>query len=365
MIMDQMEQLQSAAMSLLEKAKDAPISDLASALEKAAGVQRLCSDLEKSKAELRRLALEERKLQHENETALVQQRSDRIRDYVSLLTPLISILALAATISLQTWQFTRSEKDRADEALDAQWGEAVKAISQSSKVPPGIIALSPFLNSPKYADRAKAAVVQLLANSTDPTFFSALYGNAFVPIAWDSLDHIISLDRALRTKAEPLWTKTYNQRRDLNDTARLTTEEKDIYDYTELAIPVISTQISSLLKRPRPAGLSVDLSAASLQGCDFSGADLTSVNIARAHFAWADLKGANLDKISQFEGAYFYHVAWWEAAKISPELLAYLEKDDSSSYKPGVKYGLSSASAVLVEPQAYAAALARLKAQTR
>ncbi|MBZ5555560.1 MAG: hypothetical protein LAO21_22870 [Acidobacteriia bacterium] len=52
--MDQMEQLRAAASSLLNKAQDASVPELASAVEKATGVLRLSSDMEKAQAELRK-----------------------------------------------------------------------------------------------------------------------------------------------------------------------------------------------------------------------------------------------------------------------------------------------------------------------
>jgi len=86
---DQVEQLQRAATSLLEKAQQsATVSDLAVAVDKATGVLRLCSELEASRAQARKVALEERKLQHENDTASTRGRFERIKEYVSLSTQL-------------------------------------------------------------------------------------------------------------------------------------------------------------------------------------------------------------------------------------------------------------------------------------
>jgi hypothetical protein len=181
--MDQMKQLRAAASSLLNKAQDSTVSDLASAVEKATGVLRLSSELEKSEAELRKLTLEERKLQYENDTASKRERSERLKEYVALLAPFITIVTLTATLIVQNWQFIRSEKAKSDVAIEAQWEEAVKTILQSSKLLAGIIALHPFLSSPTYGDRARLTAVQLLANNTGVVFFDDLFGAAFVPVA--------------------------------------------------------------------------------------------------------------------------------------------------------------------------------------
>jgi hypothetical protein len=132
---DQMEQLRAAASLLLNKAQDATVSELASAVEKATGVLRLSSELETSPG---------------------RERSERRKEYAALLVPVITIISLAATLLVQSWQFSRSEKDKSDEALDARWEDAVKTISQSSKLPPAAIALYPFLSSPRAVDRERA-----------------------------------------------------------------------------------------------------------------------------------------------------------------------------------------------------------------
>ncbi|MGB7624773.1 MAG: hypothetical protein WBN92_20695, partial [Terriglobia bacterium] len=284
--MDQLEQLRAAASSLLNKAQEASVSELASAVEKATGVLRLSSDLEKAQAELRKVALEEQKLQHENETASKRERSERLREYVSILTPVVTIVILAATLIAQNWQFMRSEKDKTEAALDAQWEQTVKTISETSKLPPGIIALHPFLNSPKYGDRAKLTAVQLLANSTDPVFFNDLFGAAFVPVDWSNLDFVLKLDRALSTKGTPLLNKSWDPKTQTNDLQRLSPQEGSLLEYFASVAPKISAQVGSVLKTPRPNGSTVDLSATYFKGADWRGVDLSGDNIENMWLVW-------------------------------------------------------------------------------
>jgi hypothetical protein len=105
-ISDQMKQVRAAASSLLDKAEEgSSVTDLAAAVEKAAGALKLAADMEKTRSELAKLANETAKLQHENETAVTLARSGRMRDYVALLTPLVTIVILAATLVAQNWQF--------------------------------------------------------------------------------------------------------------------------------------------------------------------------------------------------------------------------------------------------------------------
>jgi Pentapeptide repeats (8 copies) len=358
--MDQMDELRSAVKILLEKAQNAPVSDLASAVEKVTGVLRLSADLEKSQAELRKLTLEESKIRHEIDSAPKRERSESLKEYVSLLAPIVTILTLAATLIVQGWQFSQSEKDKREAAEDAQWADAVKTISQNSKLAPTVIAINPFLKSPRYRDPAKAYAVQILANSSDEILFADLFGAAFVPASWNTLDQVLRLDRALRTRQQPLDTKTYIAEKDTNDFEKLTVEEKNAANYDLDALTTICTQIDSVLKSPRPKGVSLDLSGTYLYNCDWGGVDLSGANLDGAGMIYVDVKGASLANITQFSGAYIFHVAWWEAENVSPALLQFLEENPDSKYKEGAKYGPRYQTFTPVE---YATAVRRIEHQ--
>jgi uncharacterized protein YjbI with pentapeptide repeats len=357
--MDQLQQLNAAAASLLEKAQNGSVAELASAVEKATGVLKLASDLEKSRAELRKLALEENKLQYENNTASKRERSERLKEYVSLMTPIVTIVTLAATLVWQSWQFVQSEKDKREAAEDAQWADAVKMISQASKLNPGVVALSPFLKSTKYRDSARDTAVQLLANSTDNIFFDDLFGATFVPATWSNFPYLMKLDRAIRTRAEPVWNKAWDEKAQSSDRQKLDDpQEKAIFDYVDYAQSKLSAQVGALLKTPRPDQSGLDLSATSFRGCNWEDVNLEGAKIEGMSLQYADVKGANLNKITQFEGLILYRTAWWEAEHIEPELLTHLEKNEK--YDPDAGYGPRQSK---VPRAQYNAALARLRRQ--
>jgi hypothetical protein len=325
---DEMDALKAAANSLLKKAQGGTVPDLASAVEKATGVFRLSADLEKSKAEVGKLALEESKLQYEIDTAPKRERSERIEEYVTLITPVVTIMTLAATLLVQGMQFSQSEKDKREATEDAQWDSALKLIAQSGKVSPTVIALNPFLNSPKYRGLARETAIQLLANSSDPVFFTDLFSAAFVPIGWSDLNQVAMLDRALAARANPLYIKIYDEKRDVEDLTKLTPEEKEAYQYVTDIIPKVSAQVASVLKAPRTSNSGLDLSATRFKSADWGGVDLSGANRLRGYGSdgtrcglrarRVDLKGANLETtffraqhpvVRQFEGAIFPHVA--------------------------------------------------------
>jgi Pentapeptide repeats (8 copies) len=316
--------------------------------------------MEKTRSELVKLTTEISKLQHENETAVRRAGSERMRDYVALLTPLVTIIVLAATLVAQNWQFLRSERDKREEAMDAQWQDAVKTISASGALSPGVIALQPFLRSTKYGDQAREAAVNLLANSSNPSFFSSLFGTALAPVTWSNLDRVVRLDRALVARANPLWAKTANVEKETVDTTRLSPEELDIYRYVDGALPVISSQVGSVLKTPRPDGVPADLSGTLFRSSDWQGIDLSGVNLENAELTWTSLQNAEMAGLTRFSGAILYRTAWWEAKSINRPLLEYLMV--RSPFKPGAAYGPRN---VVIQQPDYDKAIQRLTKQLK
>jgi hypothetical protein len=358
--MGQLQELETSASSLLDKAKNSSVSELAAAVEKATGVLRLSSDIKKTEAELQNLELERKKLERENATVLWQEKSERRKEVIAFLTATIPIIALAATVFLQAWQFTRSEQDKAEAFLDAQWGDTVKKISEKSNLSPTVVLLNPFLKSTKYHTQAQELAIQLLVVGTDKQTFDDIFEAAFVPASWKDLEAIIRLDRALEARGQPIASKSWDSQKQDNILDKLTDPEKQTYDYIYGVIPPVSVQIASLLRSQRPPNVSLNLSATRISDCDLGGADLSSANITKTIFSRVKLKGVNLDKITEFAGAGFYQVAWWEADGISPELLAYLENDPDAKYDTHRQYGPAYEA---VAPQVYATAIARLKAK--
>jgi hypothetical protein len=356
--MDSLEEIQKAVAKLLENAQNESSSELGSAVEKASAAIRLSADLEKSRAEVKKLELEQSKLRSDIDSSPRHERSENIREYVTLLSPIISVVTLAATLLVQGWQFSQSEKDKREATEDSQWEETVKTISQDNKLAPTVIALNPFLKSPRYGDLAKATAVQLLANGDDGALFRDLFGAAFVPVSWNNFDLVIRVNRALLTRELPLDNKSYDSAKDTNDDEKLTPEERKIKSYNLDALVAMCPQIAALLRSPRPESARPDLTGTELYNCDCKGIDLRDVDLEGSEFVWVDLKGAKLEDITQFDNSYFYHSAWWEAENMSPKLLKYLESDSSARYKEGAEYGPNHDRFTAAQ---YAAAIERLE----
>jgi Pentapeptide repeats (8 copies) len=360
-ISDEMKQVRTAASALLGKVDaTSSVTELAAAVEKAAGALKMAAEMEKTRCELVKLTTENEKLRFENETAVERAKSEGRRYYFTLLAPFGTIMVLLVTLVAQNWQFLRSERDKRDEAVDAQWQEAVKTISASGALSPGVIALQPFLRSTKYGEQARDAAVNLLVNSSDPSFFISLFGTALAPVTWTNLERMVRFDRALVARADPVWNKTFNAEKQKEDATGLSKTEFQTYTYVDSAFAVITSQVGSVLKTPRPAGANTDLSATFFKNGDWQGINLSGLNLEGARFVWTDLRDAELEGLTQFSGASLDRTAWWEARSINRPLLEYLKV--ASPFKPEVRYGPHD---VIIQQADYDKAIQRLNSQLK
>jgi len=200
--------------------------------------EKLDADMERAKQEM--------------ESAPKHERSERLKEYVTLLAPLISVITLAATLGFQGWQFSRTEKDKADAAMDDKWQGTLQSLSEKSGLPPSVVVLRPFLDSPKSASEARDAAVRFLVGTKDTAFFDDLFGATFVPAKWSNLDDVLRLDRALRAKTDPLLAKSWDPVGRKSDESRLSTDEKSQFQYGMIGVSKVSAHISPVVGTRRP-----------------------------------------------------------------------------------------------------------------
>jgi hypothetical protein len=202
--------------------------------------------------------------------------------------------------------------------------------------------------------------VNLLSSSSDPAFFTSLFGTALTPVTWTNVDRLVRLDRELVARGNPIWTKTWDVAKQKENTTKLTPAEHATYDYIELIAPRITSEVGSILKTPPPHGVVVDLSATYFKNGDWSGVNFSGVNLENANFNRMDLRNAELGATTQFSGVYFYYTAWWEAKSMNRPLLDYLEANHP--FRPGLAYGPRDN---VVKAAEYETAIQRLTSQFR
>jgi hypothetical protein len=334
----EIERLRGLANDLLERAKSSSSApDAATIAEKAAASLKLAAEIERIPFDIKRASEETEKLRRENKYALSRERSEKIRDYVALLTPIVTVVALAATLATQSYQFARTERAKQEESLDLQWRDALKTASASGEMSPGVIAIQPFLRSEKYGPQAKDLVVNLLSNSSDTVFFHSLFGSAFTPVTWDNVERIVQVNRAIAAKAAPVLAKSWDPQKRINDINRLSPEEQKIWHYQESVLPILSAQIGALLKTASDSPRALDLSAATILRADWRGLNLKGVKFDNAQVVYVDLQDADFSDVTSFSGSFFFGTAWWNAKRLNKELFNYLLS--RFPYDASVTYG--------------------------
>ena len=133
------------------------------------------------------------------------------------------------------------------------------------------------------------------------------------------------------------------------------TENQD-YVYIRGVLQEISKAVVPLLKGARPQGQSLDLRSAWFTDCDWSGVNLYAADIDNIDLRAADLRGADLGGITSFNNAFLYGTPWWEAKRISSQLLEYLIQ--KSPYDNKILYGTKY---VHVSQQDYQDKISRLR----
>jgi hypothetical protein len=318
----------------LEKSTQA-LKALAEVEKARADAQKALSDVEKSKAEILRLGVEQRKLQYDADHAPQHDRWESIKSIVTAIGPILTTLALAATLTVQSFQFSRSETSKREAVEDAQWADAIKALAQSNKqVLPSVAILKPFLGSKRFAESARKVALQVLLNTENPAEFSQLLSTAYQPLDWETLPDVLKLDQIISAKLDPIVDKVWDKEKEVDDFTKLTVVEKSQFDNLLSQIEQVGAAIAPLLKATRPQGVVLDLRSVRIRNSDWSDVDLTGADIEGFFLATTSLKGANLRNIRNFTNASFVDTAWWEANEISPpELIIYLQNNCPYSEK--------------------------------
>lgn len=348
--MNDAERIRAIAAALLDKAADDSSS------ERAAQLLKMASEAENQAAQAAKYAVEEKKLKDDLSDSRAHQKSEGWKTDLSILTPFFSVAVLAGTLVLQTCQYKQQHTDAANAAEDVRWNEAVKVLAGDKQLSPAGVLLASFSESKRYGDRAYDVAQQLLTNST-PEQFSTVFGNVFEPVSWRNLKWILNADRSMYSTYLPLDNKSWVPAKGDNDLSLLDDSEVITYHRVVDKIQTLGNKVGPLLKGQRPRGIpALDLQMTAFWNCDWKFADLSGADLTGSGLLAIDLDRANLSGITRFQDAVFEKTSWWNAATVSPQLLAYLLQ--THPYKPNYPYGRGGHT---ITQAAYDAALTNLK----
>lgn len=330
-MVDQLESLKNVAAALIAEAKDSATA------EKAAALLKTISETEKQEAETGKLNAEKQKLENDVAQSPKRRRSEERTQIATVLVPLLSTAILGGTLALQSIQtyYTELDKTREEQrqrvaAEDVRWQEALKGLSGSREISTTALYLKMFLNTDRYAPLARQTAFQLLAGTNDTLVFKDLFDTLYVPVTWDNFPQIVDLSRTIVARVNPIYDKKFNR----GET--LTPQEQKTYDAELEEIKLICNSVSPLLKATRPAGVKIDLRSVAWWDCDLSNSDLSGAILEVFTPTRVNFKGANLTGATFLQDDVWKYTAWWRAAKMSPDLLAFLRQ--KWPYDPQLDY---------------------------
>jgi Pentapeptide repeats (8 copies) len=354
--MDPAATLRERALKLLE-------SDAPDAVSQAAELLKTASDIEQQQANISKLEADRKKVEQD-----LRESRNRWKEILTAFGPLFTTAVLAGTLIFQIYQAQQTNKEaliadeqkraetmrQAQETEQTRFTEALKIIQSSENISPAATLLNTFTQEPQKSEARKMAM-KLLLRAQSIGEFEDLFSSVLDPIIAADLPTLVQLNRSVTSRYSPLVLEAHNTGYK-EDTSKMDHATRALYDLLASELYFLSQKMALLLQGPRQNGLELDLSYVTIDQVDMKGADLSSANLRSSSFAWVNLDGCDLSRITNFQSDMFISTAWWHAAHISRPLLAYLEA--SAPYRESFKYP----NEIRVGAEEYETNLARLKA---
>ncbi len=233
-----------------------------------------------------------------------------VLQFLTVLAPVATVLILAGTLYLSVIQF-RSGR------TDAEWAEAVKSVTEQKSDALAAAELKGLRQLPDYRQRADELALDLLRRTRNVDTFRSLLETEFgKSLSWTDLTGILELDRSLTftdSELERKWNK-------------LSSDENNQMDAVREELKQVCIAVSPLLKSPRPSGMILDLHNVEFMDCDLSNTDLSGADLTGFNTSRVLLKGSNLSNVTKYEYSFWGKTAWWEAGRMSRELVDHLYK---------------------------------------
>jgi hypothetical protein len=324
--------LRAAAASLLSNA------NTPEATEAAGRILGQVIEIEKQIAETEKARTERHKMEWELSTSGGRVRSEERRHIATLLAPVLTTIVLAGTLVLQTYQTLVAERDKQvdqqrqrDAAEDLRWGETLKNLSGEIKgISPGSLSFLTFFNSPRYGGLARETAQTVLLQSKDFQQFKQLFTGMYAQVNWSHWSAILELDRLITRQNLSLLQKA-------NSGQTLTSDEDVAIRFYSNVVSYICSQLTGLLRSPRPPEFHLDMTYLSIGNCSMSGANLSGANLNGFNPTAVDFEDVDFSGAKNYETATWSKNLWWRARRIDRKMLEFLKT--KFPFNPAASYG--------------------------
>jgi uncharacterized protein YjbI with pentapeptide repeats len=345
MMEDRLDEIRRAALD--HAAKSGSLEDI----EKAASVAKSLAEAQKSATDAH--------------NAYRQLRLQWITSLASFLVPIVSLLALFATIYVQSQQLseTRQQNNAQLDATrqqneDTQWRDLLTSLRGSAESFDSDVTVSSrlrsFFHSARYGDQARDISVRLMGRLTNSAGFKDLYDIVFAEITPDVFANIVNVGRSLNSTRLNIEAECSNLsfQYKLSSNYGLCTVTVSVSELTKTinsAFPerafqlrqaltgvyaemvIVSKNMEPYLKTNFPINASannansksLDLSSMMFFNIDLSGVNFANMDLQRTIYWNVNFDKANLRNV-KYNGIFFNASNWWDAANIDQTLLDFL-----------------------------------------
>jgi uncharacterized protein YjbI with pentapeptide repeats len=294
-----------------------------------------------------------------------------IKSLSAFLVPLVSLLALTATVIIQQKQIEASRQ----QIENSEWRDLLGSMKGSSDAVYTDLTIAPrltsFASSTTYGDQAKAIAARFMGHLSNPDGFRELFSYVFPNITSDNISAVLDVARALgrsriavenacistaANEATPkyvdilTWCGITLDDKAMSDLMKQTASAREIADNRRKMLNITSearfltNELSSFLHGPvghSSSTATLDFSYAYLAYGDFSHLDVSHWNVSNTIFDNINLADSDL-RTGNFTGVEFRLSNWWDARYISPALLFHCIRWWPPKFHPLVQVNIAS-----------------------
>jgi hypothetical protein len=328
--MNKLDTIEQKALEIAER------SDDSDSLLKALQIVNLAADSRQKAADFEQTSREN------NRAGQVFERTKILAKILTPVLPVIAILLTAGTLIFQIVQFSNTSDAQRKSTEDTAWHATMKnvVLQPPSAVLVAAFDMQSFLSSPRYDQQARAILATLLPNVEDSSGFDVVFSNLHRTTNKDQLDELVGIARVIAAKDHDTFKAdnhgTEKSFRDfVQDPTAFYGDESDS-PVLHLAL-VRSWEIDSISQglsyfwAPNTARYKGSPSGHNLSGIilesNFTDVNFSSANLESAMFWGATVTNTDFSGISKFKNSQWQHTNWWNANKMSCDLVRYLMRE--------------------------------------
>lgn len=270
--------------------------------------------------------LESKKAYEDSQKAIVDtdnakkpQPKEGLKLFISTIAPMITAVALIATLWFQISQGKENKQIQIQAEEDKAWRKLLEEIS-SPRVDGNLtlpVIIKSFNNSEKYRNQIREITSLFLGNIAEPNYFKTVFNDFVKSPSWESLPQLVTLSNILKNQ--------FFRAENAKDSASKFAFDEEINYVGQAIVNILKSNQTS---RPK----TINLSGVFFRNQNLDSINFTGANISGVLFNNCSVRNTIFTDVAEFKNSYHYSVwdrtAWWRAAKIDHNLVQYLKENE-------------------------------------